>query len=245
MEELYLAICDDEVDIWSIVTGAVVNAFKKHNANATVETFRSAYELEARMKEQYFDLIFLDIEMPGVDGISLAKKIRANYPDIEIIFISNREDLVFDALRANPRGFIRKSKFLEDTKDVIDQWFKQRPVKDLSVLMVQGQAGTQSVPLNNIIYIEGLGKIQEIHTSTDSDTIEMHHSMKELEENLSTQGFLRIHRGYLVNYRFIKRLENRDAVLTNGERLPMSRQRVQEIRNQYLSLMQGGGNVFL
>lgn len=69
--------------------------------------------------------------------------------------------------------------------------------------------------------------------------------MKDLEEQLADKGFLRIHKGYLVNYRFIRRLKNTEAVLTNGEELPISRLRVQEIRNQYLEFMQGGGNIIL
>lgn len=69
--------------------------------------------------------------------------------------------------------------------------------------------------------------------------------MKDLEDKLSEKGFLRIHKGYLVNYRFIRRLKNTDAVLTNGEELPISRLRVQEIRNKYLEFMQGGENIIL
>ena len=73
----------------------------------------------------------------------------------------------------------------------------------------------------------------------------MRWSMQDLEEALAPIGFLRIHKGYLVNYKFIRRLENTEAVLTSGERIPLSRRRVQEIRAQYLTLMQDGGNVIL
>ena len=56
---------------------------------------------------------------------------------------------------------------------------------------------------------------------------------------------MRIHKGYLVNYKYIRRLEDTEAVLTNGERIPLSRRRVQEIRKRYLELMRGRGTVIL
>ncbi|MCD7760703.1 MAG: LytTR family transcriptional regulator [Clostridiales bacterium] len=75
--------------------------------------------------------------------------------------------------------------------------------------------------------------------------VELFRRPRDLEEALSPKGFLRIHKGYLVNYKFIRRLENTEAVLTNGERIPLSRRRVQEIRTRYLELMQDGRTVIL
>ena len=69
--------------------------------------------------------------------------------------------------------------------------------------------------------------------------------MQALEEQMDSMGFLRVHKGYLVNYRFIRRITDTDAVLTNGEEIPMSRLRVQDVRSRYLQLMQSGGNVIM
>lgn len=245
MKKMHLAICDDEADILSVVSGAIENAFKKYDIEATTEIFKKAKDLEERMKEQSFHLIFLDIEMPGMDGITFAKKIRGTNSRIDIIFISNREDKVFDALRVNPAGFIRKRRFLEDVTNVIDQWMQNRSECERSILLVQTGEGTISVPVDTILYIEGAGRDQKIFGSENTAPILIHSSMQKLEERLTTNGFMRIHKGYLVNYRFIKRLKDTDAVLTNGEEIPMSRLRVQEIRNRYLELMQERGNIIL
>ena len=111
--------------------------------------------------------------------------------------------------------------------------------------MVQGARETVSYALDTILYIEGEGKIQNLHIVNQKDPVQLRRSMQELEEVLDPQGFLRIHKGYLVNYKYIRRLEDTEAVLTNGERIPLSRRRVQEIRNRYLELMRGGGTVIL
>jgi DNA-binding LytR/AlgR family response regulator len=245
MEKLFLAICDDDANILGVVSGAIVSAFRRNGIQAEVELFRRPKDLEFRMREREFELLFLDIDMPGMDGITFAKKLRASNSRTDIIFVSNREDKVFDALRTNPGGFIRKSRFLEDAPAVVDLWVKNRPQEERTKLVVQSRDKTITVPLDKTLYIEGSDKAQLLHVAGQAEPIQVRRSMQELEDALSEAGFLRIHKGFLVNYKFIRRLENTEAVLTNGERIPLSRRRVQEIRNQYLSLMQGGGTVIL
>lgn len=245
MKNMYLAICDDDADILGVVSGAIVSAFRRHGVSAQVELFRRAGDLERRMREQDFELLFLDIDMPGLDGITFAKRLRAGNSRTDIIFISSREDKVFDALRTNPSGFIRKSRFLEDVSAVVDQWLRYRPKEERTHLLVQTREQTWRIPLDTIRYIEGNDKSQMLHASNLPEPVPVRRSMQELEAALASSGFLRIHKGYLVNYKFIRRLENTQAVLTNGERVPLSRRRVQEIRAQYLELMQSGGGVIL
>lgn len=245
MENMYLAICDDDADILGVVSGAIVSAFRKHGISAQVELFRRAGDLEREMRTKDFELLFLDIDMPGLDGITFAKRLRAGNSRTDIIFISSREDRVFDALRTNPSGFIRKSRFLEDVSAVVDQWMKFRPKEERTHLLVQNREQAWRIPLDTVLYIEGNDKNQLLHTSNLPEPVPVRRSMQDLEEALAPIGFLRIHKGYLVNYKFIRRLENTEAVLTSGERIPLSRRRVQEIRAQYLTLMQDGGNVIL
>ena len=245
MEKLYLAICDDDAAILEVVSGAIVSAFAKHHICAQVELFRRARDLEDWMKRQEFELLFLDIDMPGMDGITFAKKLRAENSHTDIIFVSNREDKVFDALRTNPGGFVRKSRFLEDVSAVIDQWVKSRPREERAQLVVQDQKKTVTVPMDTVLYIECCDKAQYLHASNLAQPLEIRRSMQELEEVLAPMGFLRVHKGYLVNFKFVRRLENTEAVLVNGTRIPLSRRRVQDIRNQYMELMQEQGTVIL
>lgn len=245
MKKLELAVCDDQVSILQVVSGAIISTFRQHEIDATVEVFSRAAELERRMKTKSFRLIFLDIDMPGMDGLTFARKLREKNVKTDILFISNREDKVFDALRLNPAGFIRKSRFLEDVSAVIEQWLKNCPPEEEQALVFQQRDSVCSIPLDKILYVESIGKLQYVHQTGKEEPASMRRSMHELEELLTPQGFLRIHTGYLVNYRFIRRLDDHEAVLTNGETLPLSRRRVKEVRDQYLTLMQGGGTLIL
>ena len=245
MEKINLAICDDDASVLSIVSGAVCSAFSKHGIDTEVDVFRRTRDLEIRMKERDYDLIFLDIDMPGMDGITFAKRLRASNCRTDIIFISSREDKVFEALRTNPGGFVRKRRFLEDVPEIVDLWLKNRPRKESLKLVIQSKEATYTFPLDTLLYIESSGKVQQIHVTNRKAPVTIRRSMQDLEDSLTGSGFLRIHKGYLVNYKFIRRLEEDEAILTNDERIPLSRRRVQEIRNQYLELMQRSNSLIL
>lgn len=240
-----IAVCDDERAALSVLSGALVNAFRQHDVEATVEMFVSARDLVRRMKECTFDLLFLDIEMPGMDGLTLARQLRKEGNLIDIIFISNREDLVFDALRINPKGFIRKSRFIQDVTSVIDAYFAARQDNKSKVLLVQSRGQVLYIPIDKLIYIEGSGKTQMAYIIGRNEPIELRKLMQQLETDLKPYGFLRTHKGFLVNYRFIRRISDNEVILTSDQKLPVSRRKEQEIRDAYLDLMQGEGSLIL
>ncbi len=245
MVKMYLAICDDEADILRIVSSAIEAAFLKYDIEAKIEIYKTAKDLMLRMQEQEFELIFLDIEMPGIDGISFARNLRKTNSRTDIIFISNREDLVFQALRVNPSGFIRKKRFLEDVPAVIDQWIVNRRSDEREAVLFETAQGTVKISADKIFYIAGAGRKQEIYTADQQEPFIISIGMQVLEEQLAPLGFLRVHKGYLVNYRFIRRIKDTEVLLTSGITIPISRLRTADIRKAFMELMQGDGGVIL
>ena len=160
MKKMSIAICDDEAAVLSVVSGAIATTLRKYDIEAVTEIYENPKNLENRMKEVEFQLIFLDIDMPQMDGITFAKRIRRTNTHTDIIFISNREERVFDALRVNPAGFIRKKRFLEDVSAVLDQWMQNRRKEAGSVLVAQTAEGEISLPVDKVLYIEGAGRHQ-------------------------------------------------------------------------------------
>ena len=241
-----IAICDDERVALELLGSSVRGALQARNVEAVIETFTRPRDLLQRMEKVSFDLLFLDIEMPGMTGLELAQRLRKEGNLIDIIYISNREDLVFDALRTNPRGFIRKTRLIQDVSGVIDAYLAYRKADDQpKTLILQDREQTTFIPMDKLQYIEGSGKTQMVHIVGKEQPTELHKSMQELEEELASQGFLRIHKGYLLNYRFIRRIGDNEVTLTNDDKLPISRRKYQEIRDAYMELMQNDGGVML
>ena len=241
-----IAICDDEKSALGILSGAIVSSFKNYDVDAVVETFTRPVELLERMKTCTFDLLFLDIEMPGMSGLSLADRLRKEGKLLDIIFISNREDLIFDALRFNPKGFIRKSRFIQDTDSVIKTYFAYRKEENTSkTLVIKDQDQVTYISVDSLMYIESVGRKQLAHIVGKDQPTEMHKQMQQLEEELTPYGFLRVHKGYLANYRFIRKINDTEIALKNGEAIPISRRRLAEIREAYMELMQSEGALLL
>lgn len=125
-----IAICDDEKVALELLGSSLRGALRTRNVDASIETFSRPRELLLRMQTTSFDLLFLDIEMPGMTGLELAQRLRREGNLIDIIYISNREDLVFDALRTNPRGFIRKNRLIQDVSGVIDTYMAYKKANE-------------------------------------------------------------------------------------------------------------------
>ena len=248
MDILKVAVCDDDDCALDGIGGAAEAAFRRHGEQAAVERFHSMRQLNERMKEQRFDLLLLDIDMPKVDGIRFGLYLRENKDRSEIVYVSNREDRVFESFQVHPFGFVRKSHFLKDIGAVIDAFLAARREEDKEgdqLLVPQGKSGIVSIPIRSIIYIEGSGKQQIVHLDDRKDVLVLRSSMENLESKVAGKGFLRIHKGYLVNYRRISVIARTQAELTNGEVLPLSRSNAARIREEYLRLSQADRSTLL
>ena len=126
MEKLRIAVCDDETFALDVIREAIGKVLQEKKVQGEVRTFINAESLEKKMREVSFDLLLLDIDMPVVDGIAFGKKLRGQRNKVDIIYVSSREDKVFDSLRVNPYGFIRKNHFLEDIPQVLGGYLDQR-----------------------------------------------------------------------------------------------------------------------
>lgn len=245
MKYIKVAVCDDEENVTEVISSTVRTAFGKRDVAADVETFVSASALLRRMNDLVFDLLFLDIDMPGMDGIAFGEKLRSGNDKTDIIYVSNREDRVFEALKVRPFGFVRKSRFLSDVADVITRYLLSVPAREGHTVTVQSKSGIVNVRADEIIYFEGSGKFQLMHVNGREHPLAVYRPMEKLESELEPFGFIRIHKGMLVNYRFISRILVGEVELTDGEKLPLSRRKATEIKQRYLELLSGSGSVML
>lgn len=238
-ERLRVAVCDDDRAALGIIASSLKDVFASHGVDAVTSLFSSAVELERVMPTRRFDLLLLDIDMPELDGISFARQLREQRDKVDIMYISNREDKVFDSLRVSPVGFIRKSRFLGDMSEVVGAYLAARRDRHRrSVVVLRDHDAVYPVQVTSIVYVEGSRKRQMVYVEGRPGAIALSRTMAELEAELSGEGFIRVHKGYLVNYRFVQVIDDGDVVLTTGERLPVSRRRCREAKERLLELVQ-------
>lgn len=228
------AICDDEILVLPYLSSAVRASFQGHGISLELEAFSSAQDLLERAAQAPFAVAFLDIDLPEMDGISLARRLSELAPDTVRVYISAREDRVFDALHTHPFTFIRKSAFQTDLAAA---------AADISALLIPPQdpicsfqdalGRIHTLNLNRTLYIEAQDKYLSIVTT--GDRVLVRHTLSKLEESLEGRQFLRIHKSYLVNYRFIRRFSGEQVILENGQALPLSRRRAAQVRRQFVN----------
>lgn len=232
-----IAVCDDEPHVVRILRDRISALLADQEPET--ETFLSGLGLrDSILAGKRYDVIFLDINLPDVNGIFLARHIRPLIGDSLLIFVSSQEEAVYDSFAASPFRFLRKSRLDAElpqvTRDILHELRKKAPA---GILLQSRQAQISVNPLK-VMYIESNLKNQVIHL-TDRN-LEVNCRLKDLEPQFLPFGFVRPHNSYLVNYRFIASIQKTDLLLDNGEKLPISKHRLTELKKAYLTLISDG-----
>lgn len=204
-----------------------VNAeFKRqNNEEIELELFTSSETMQNRHAENPFDVIFLDIDMPEVDGFHLASKI-AEGGSCYIIFVTGHPELVYDSLYFRPLNFITKSSgpdFTDKLHNVVNQLFNE--MKQNKIIILENKdVGRTSLLIKNVLYIESCKHYVTYH-SENKPPITVRGNIGELDKSYSKYDFVRIHKSFLVNLRYIFNIDkNRDEIiLKQGTKLSMSK----------------------
>lgn len=245
MKKLAIAICDDDETALIAIRGTLSGILEKMKVRASVDAFASPQLLRGAMGADAYDLVFLDIEMPGTDGIALGQEIRESGCGTEIVYVSNREDLVFETFKVRPFGFVRKSRFIKDISDVMrlyTETHKSPAASDTVTFKIHNSE--ISVACDEITYVEGARDYQYIHL-VGKEPVRLRTSINALLQQLEPLGFIRIHKGYVVNFRYIRRIDPASVILTDGTELPLSRRSVESVRIKYMQLCRTNGFVRL
>lgn len=233
-----IALCDDDRRALPVIAGATKSAFEERNVKTQITCFRSAAELKKALETTHFQIYMLDIEMPGMDGIALGKFLREAGENAKIIYVSEAESRVFESFQVQPLGFVRKSNFLNDIAAVVELYLKIESREEKSdYLDLSTRNGILAIRTKQIRYIEGSRNYQDIYLDGKKDPIEVKMTMQQLEEITQPYGFIRIHKGYLVNYQYILRIAATDLTLMDGTHLPIGRSKATEVKTAYLSLI--------
>ena len=235
---LRLGVCDDEEMGLRMVAEALEASCKKKAVAAQVERFSSPSALLTFLqKGAPLSALFLDICMPEIDGISLGTRLSRELEATPLIFVSGREDLVFQSFQARPFRFLRKNLFSQEFPAVFEALLGELEKKGVQKLSFPGEGGEVFLCPEDIFYLESFRKIQVAHTWKEE--VQLHSSFEKLEEILSPYGFWRIHKSYLVNSHAIRSLHADFLILDDGTRLPLGRTKVAFVREAFRQMMLG------
>ena len=243
---LKIALLDDDKTALLISKGAIESFFQEKNIAISLDAFSSPVNFIAMAKEENYRLVFLDIDMPELNGLEVGEQVKAINPQTDIIYLSQREDLVFDTLKLHPFGFIRKSKIIQDFANVLELFVNTalNTNSENKKITISSKTETISADIDTIMYIEGNRNYQTFYLK-DGSTFDARVLMGDLEIKLKEHGFIRVHKGYLVNFLFIRTIGVNEVTLTNNKILPMSNKRKDSIMEEYLAITRKNKSVYL
>lgn len=224
-----IAIIDDDIQFsklfYQLINKHLSKIFELYNLTVINNNFISS------LKNNSFDIIFLDIDLKNLTGIGLAAALKKQKSNPLIIFVSSRSDLVFDALSVQPFQFIRKSNLLEDTMlvfSLLNNYYKN----NMTLITVNMHGRKTGIKINNILYLETEGHNISIVTVDNIYTYRC--TMKQLIEEINSSSFIQIQKSIAVNFDFVKEIdEENNVILKNGNVFTISRHFKQEVLSKY------------
>lgn len=234
---LRIAICDDEETTAQILLIRVRKFMKARAFQFETDVFCRSTELLESCRQNYYDLILLDIDMPELTGFDISEHLRKNNIPTEIIFISGRENFVFQSIKHRPFRFIRKS-CLDSELDESLNGFLECYQKKNTLFSFRCEDFNITVPLRQIKYFESYNHDIILNMENgDTYSLNRKYNLKTLECQLEEHGFIRIHKSYLVNFRHISLIRETNIILTDGTVLPSAKQRIATVKSIYRNLI--------
>lgn len=224
-----LVICDDNPADINYIAGLIDEWKRRTGTAAELLSFPSAEALLFAWEENRdMDILLLDIEMGAVSGVELARRLRQAGAKMQIVFITGYMDYIAEGYDVEALHYLLKPVTGERLGQVLDRAMERIRIRE-PVLQLTLPDGVVRLPVYEIRYLEVMRNYTTIHGEEDYS---VKRSLNDLEAELDG-GFYRIHRSFIVNLRFVKRITRTEVFLKDGTELPLSRKHYEGV-NQAL-----------
>ena len=181
-----------------------------------------------------FDLLLLDVAMPRVDGLTAARRIRRQDERVVILFITSMVQYAVQGYSVDALDFLVKPVGYTGLRLRLDRALARIAQSRPRCIQVRSASGLCSVPVSGIRYVETCSHRIIIHTGDAELLTDM--TMKQIESELAGQPFFRCHTSYLVNFRYVDRIQGND-IDVDGHRLSISRYRRRELMDAWTAYL--------
>lgn len=214
-----IAICDDEVSFTSQLEELLTTYFNSDTIKISVDIFFDGKTLIDKIADgDYYDLVFMDIEMKMVDGITVAKKIRENDKLMLICFTSAHDEYLKDVFEVEPFRFLSKPIQPDKLQDCC-RAAVQKMDNRKDVFAYQDNECTKRVLLKDIVFIESSGRVVKIHLK-NGKVESFYGKLNKVEKDISKfdDNYIRIHQSFLINYLYVRRMTYSEIALVDNKK---------------------------
>lgn len=218
---LRIGVCDDEKEMRFTLRFKLERLLEMRNVEGEIYEF----SLGDRLIEWYgkhaggLDLLFLDIEMEGANGMETAKLLRRNDASLQMVFVTAHPDYVFAGYSVSALGYLMKPPSADALDDILTRAMAAIYLHADEVYLCRNSEGTYRLPKASILYFTS--EKRQVTCTTKSGSYTFYGKLSQVESEIGT-GFIRIHQRHLVNAAAVEQM-TADAVLIEGISLPISR----------------------
>ena len=227
-----IAICDDEEKAVALHERIVKVCLQSQGIGYEITTYTQSRNLLCDITDDgfFYDLILLDIEMPGISGMEIPQQIKNFLPNVRIIFVTSHTEYAIDAFELSIFRYVPKNNLEVKLTAALTDAAKLIELEAGQEYTIQTTNRMEKIPYKDIFYIQRDGKNASIVSS--AGTAKVRKSLQQVFDELSTPEFIFIDRGCIVNIIQIMKISDGMAVLKNGEQLPISRSHLQEVKQK-------------
>lgn len=241
-----IAFCDDDMEVIHQMNELLDRYRVERNEDITYAAFQSPFELLTEIEKGIRpDILFLDVVMPGQNGMDVAKEIRQYDTNMKIIFLTSSPEFAVESYSVGAYFYQLKPIWEESFFRLMDAVLAECEKKKKNSLILRSKDGITRIDLQQLEYCEVLGRKLLFHLENGA-VLESAGSLDDLAGQLMQySNFFRPHRSFLVNMEYIQNISSRSIKMVNDAEIPIPHGKCSEIKNTYMEYAFNGEQAVL
>lgn len=227
---MQIFICDDEPQILS----DIVKKVSARLPGSAVRGFASGMDLLRCLETESCSILLLDIDMPGISGLEIARRLAPGDGRPLLLFVTSHDELVYDSFQYHPFAFLRKAFLDAELQAALDDCLQELEHRERHFCF-RWEGNRVCLLLSDVLYFEAQGNYLKLFSKTGQ--YRFRSTIASVENALTGCGFIRIHKGFLMNQAAVRLLNARRAELFDGTVLPIGKNYAKRAEEQFLRYM--------
>lgn len=227
MEGLRIFICDDERRMLSMIAKKVLECLPESD----IRVFSSRSDLLQCLQTQVCDILLLDIDMPDITGLEIAGKLSLFEKRPLLLFVTSHDELVYDSFQYHPFTFLRKSSFDREMQAALEDCVRELQHRERHFCF-RWEGKQVFLLLSELFYFEAEGNYLKVFSKTGQ--YRFRSTITSVENTLAGCGFIRIHKGFLINQAAVRLFNAKEVELFDGTTLPIGKSYAKTAEEQFL-----------
>lgn len=236
---LKIALCDDDSQFVSKITGLIQSLLQNSTESPVITTYINPAALTASISDgERYDIYILDVEMPDLNGMDVAKHIRQFQPNAALLFLSSHLNYATEGYKVQALRYVSKLDLDHALPEALEQAIATLEKTDTCSIMVQHYQNYTRILHKDILYVQKMQRSIQIVTDRQG-VFKDNRGIKELFSEIDDPRFIFTDRAYFVNLDYVQELNGSWLVLTNEDRVPVSRPMMPNVKKAMIALWGG------